>query len=87
MPKPEGLVLVYCYCMIYYLFINKDITQTQFWISDKVSDNAMKFQDFGITPHTVEETVFRFIRMFRPVDLQRVPFDRNIKSYAIEGKA
>ena len=54
------------------------------YISDKLTPNALTFEDFQIKPHTAEEMIVRFVRLFRPVELQRAPIDRNIKSYAIE---
>ena len=55
-------------------------------IDDVISPNAMTFEDFGMKPAVVEEMVVRFVRMFRPIEFQRAPFDTQVKSYSIEGK-
>jgi hypothetical protein len=53
-------------------------------VDDVVSPHSLKFEDFNIKPVTTEETIVRFVRMFRPIELQRAPIDRDIKSYEIQ---
>ncbi|KAH6569704.1 hypothetical protein BASA50_009699 [Batrachochytrium salamandrivorans] len=47
-------------------------------ISDKITENSsdvLNFKDFGILPHTIEETVSRFVLNYRPGELYNAPFE------------
>ncbi|KAJ3223665.1 39kDa subunit of ndufa9, NADH:ubiquinone oxidoreductase [Clydaea vesicula] len=40
----------------------------RYFVSDSLQNGSLKFEDFGIKPHTVEETISRFVRMYQSED-------------------
>ncbi|KAJ3416676.1 39kDa subunit of ndufa9, NADH:ubiquinone oxidoreductase [Chytridiales sp. JEL 0842] len=46
--------------------------------------NALTFENFNITPVTVEDTILRFIRAYRPAEFQRAPYEVDVKKYQIK---
>jgi hypothetical protein len=41
----------------------------------------MKFADFDIDPHTLEETIIRFVGNFRPFEFASAPNEPILKKY------
>ncbi|EGF77702.1 hypothetical protein BATDEDRAFT_37370 [Batrachochytrium dendrobatidis JAM81] len=63
--------------LLVYPVISPDDIERQ-CISDVVSSDhsdIMKFKDFDILPHTIEETIGRFVLHYRPGELYSAPFE------------
>ncbi|KAI8914567.1 hypothetical protein EDD86DRAFT_222931 [Gorgonomyces haynaldii] len=50
-------------------------------ISDVFSKNALTLKDFDIHPHTLEETIIRFVYMYRPHEFAMAPNEPILKKY------
>ncbi|KAJ3315518.1 39kDa subunit of ndufa9, NADH:ubiquinone oxidoreductase [Blyttiomyces sp. JEL0837] len=46
--------------------------------------DALTFADFGIKPETIEDTILKFVRMFRPPEYQRAPYEKDMKRAKLE---
>jgi hypothetical protein len=55
-------------------------------LSDKFQKGAYTFEDFGILPHTAEETVHRFARLYRDGSFSDAPFEPLVKDYTFKGQ-
>ncbi|KAJ3254512.1 hypothetical protein HK103_007148 [Boothiomyces macroporosus] len=53
-------------------------------ISDKFSPSALTFENFGIVPHTPEETIHRFVGMYRDDVFSGAPVNQLTKNYTIQ---
>ncbi|KAI8923553.1 hypothetical protein BC831DRAFT_403614 [Entophlyctis helioformis] len=74
-PKPIAKLIAAIWDRILvYPIISPDEIEREF-ISDVVSKNAITFKDYGVSPHTVEETVIRFAGLYRPGELHHAPFE------------
>ncbi|KAJ1543069.1 39kDa subunit of ndufa9, NADH:ubiquinone oxidoreductase [Nowakowskiella sp. JEL0078] len=51
-------------------------------ISDKITPDTLNFEDFNIKPVSVEDSIIRFARLFRPAEFARASFDLT-KKYRI----
>lgn len=56
-------------------------------VSDRLSKKSLKFENFNYEPQDLEDLIIRFVRFYRPIQLQRVPVEKSGKSYAIENNA
>ena len=65
-------------------FITPDEVE-RFTISDKLTQGSVTFKDFDIQPHTVEETIIRFVGMFRPHEFAHAPNEPLLKKYSTKG--
>ncbi|KAJ3400788.1 hypothetical protein CcCBS67573_g03771 [Chytriomyces confervae] len=43
--------------------------------------SVVSFKEFGIQPLTVEDTVLQFVRIYRPSEFQRAPYEKDLKRY------
>ncbi|KAJ3390886.1 39kDa subunit of ndufa9, NADH:ubiquinone oxidoreductase [Lobulomyces angularis] len=53
----------------------------RYFVSDSLQNGSLKFEDFGIKPHTVEETISRFVRMYQSEDHIAEPLEPFTKKY------
>jgi hypothetical protein len=50
-------------------------------INDSFSSGALNFSDLNIEPHSLEETIIRFVRMYRPPEFANAPNDPLLRKY------
>ncbi|KAI9342904.1 hypothetical protein BDR26DRAFT_858965 [Obelidium mucronatum] len=44
-------------------------------------ESVLTFKDFNVKPLTVEETIVQFIRLYKPSEFARAPYEKDIKRY------
>ncbi len=55
-----------------------DEAERQF-ISDKISTNCSSFAELDMKPYSLEETMMRFVKLYIPAALQKVPLEQVMK--------
>jgi len=53
------------------------------FISDILTPSAMTFDDFGMKPYSVEETLLKFIKLYLPDEYQSMPLESIVKKVNI----
>ena len=51
------------------------------FISDTLTTGVLSFDDFGMKPYSVEETLLRFIKLYLPDTQQNVPLEEIVKKF------
>ncbi|KAJ3057303.1 39kDa subunit of ndufa9, NADH:ubiquinone oxidoreductase [Rhizophlyctis rosea] len=54
------------------------------YVDDKFTPGTLRFEDFNVKPHTIEETVIRFAQLHRSAYQQRNPYDPILSKYTTE---
>ncbi|KAJ3073891.1 hypothetical protein HDU98_000418 [Podochytrium sp. JEL0797] len=43
--------------------------------------SILTFKDFGVAPTTVEDTILQFVRLYRPSEFARAPYEKDLKRW------
>ena len=61
---------------------NPPVTEDEverFYISDAPTEGALRLEDCGINPVTLEGTLMRFVKLYIPPEYQRMPLEQYLK--------
>lgn len=65
-----------------FTFVRPDEVEGLYIDQHPQSADALTFADLGIaSPETVENTILKFVRLYRPSDYQRAPYESSVKRY------
>ncbi|KAI9321131.1 hypothetical protein DFJ73DRAFT_806318, partial [Zopfochytrium polystomum] len=80
-PKPIAKLLATATSFTQYQFYKPEDVD-RFFVDEVPQDkSALTFADLGINPATVENTILKFVRLYRPAEFQRAPYEASVKRY------